>query len=322
MKTLILLSIMFFSFPIFAEIRMERIADSRNDGSGSEWVFYNTAFDTYITFPGSTTQGLQEVINYCVENGLNFTLEGGCVKSDGQDPSIVQCTTAIIWPPLQKGTFTFNSVTINFAKIGGYGMLFDSIMAASIIFNGGQIVAPYCHVAVAFQPRTLLPNDTQARAVITASTIILPSVICDNYCVSMDTTNGTIRGNPLFRFTEINGGQYGLVVSAPANGFIENNVEIIGAHDQSVVSIQIGTTASDIIYYNFWKITASPSGTGGVGVMTYGDKDKFDVNITNQEGQPLVGFILQASSEGNKVTIMGNDAVIPVQDFGVNNSIR
>src|SRR3989337_1486910 len=92
---------------------------------------------------GSTSEGLQEAINYAAFHGYDLKVYGGGIATkNGQDVAIINCTNQITVPPVQGVDWQIHA-TINF---GGSpsgtpaGVLFDSVMASDISFRGQIVV--------------------------------------------------------------------------------------------------------------------------------------------------------------------------------------
>ena len=306
-------------------VKMFRIKNSINDGSGGIWkVFVPGGVELDTT--GTTTQGLQEAINYAVRYGYDLEVEGGGIKpgnwpapftpGEGQDVSIIQCSTGISFPPMQKIRIRIGSATINFTgAVTGVAMNFDSCMMVDFEHRGGQIVAVTASNAVAFVPTGELPYDAAGPA-ITNSRFIFSAIVsgATNRGIHFDATSGPIV-NSKFDFMEINEGSEGIQVSPGTHGFIENQVSCTDIHGQDIaVDVGNGATGATNIYGNIWNLQADPA-TGSIGVDIWGTNDIYNISVTDQEGTPAVGLKLESTATGNIINCARLNATTEIQDL-------
>lgn len=278
---------------------------------------------SFLDTTGTTTMGLQEAITYAIGNGYDLIVEGGAVKGtapSGVDGSIIHCTTAISFPPMQKGYVSIRGTTINFdgTPAGSpYGITFDSMMMARVEFPGSQIVA-YASAyagAVKFSPTTALPIDNVA--VITDSVIDLCTTVAypGKTCVTFDASAHGISSNRI-SVMEPNGGAVGVqVLAGTGSSFDDNRVDITDAHLQTTTCVAVGngTTGATSIFGNVWTIGCDPA-TGATGVSIYGTCDKYQIAVRNEEGTPAVGIALQTSADQNVIDTQIIEANAKVTD--------
>lgn len=280
---------------------------------------------SFLDTTGTTTMGLQEAITYAIGNGYDLIVEGGAVKGtapSGVDGSIIHCTTAISFPPIQKGYVSIRGTTINFdgSPAGSpYAINFDSMMMARIEFPGSQIVA-YASAyagAVNINPVTALPIDNVA--VVTDSVIDLCTTVAypGKTCIQLYAGVNGISSNDI-RIMEPNGGAVGVQVIAGAGAgasFYDNRVKIIDAHLQTSTCVAVGngTTGASNIFANEWSIGCDPA-TGATGVSVYGTYDFYRITVRNEEGSPTNGIVLQSSSLKNIIDVTLLEATNPLTD--------
>ena len=110
-------------------------------GDGVYTIF--TPDGSTVSTGGTTTEGLQEAINYANANGLDFYCAGGGIETTGTatDIGIITCTTTLQIPACQLRSFVFKNTTIDFTTAVGSnaGLKFDSFM---ILATGGAAPAP------------------------------------------------------------------------------------------------------------------------------------------------------------------------------------
>src|SRR5208283_5219648 len=62
-----------------------------------------------VVVEGSKTCGLQEAIDRAVKDGFDLYVAGGDYKS-----KVYQCSTSVVFPPMQGKVLKFGAATINF----------------------------------------------------------------------------------------------------------------------------------------------------------------------------------------------------------------
>lgn len=266
---------------------------------------------TTITFDVSTT---------AATSGGTGGGSGLVWNQSGQDVASIVCAGGLDIPPLQGVHWEIHaSLQCNSPSAGG-AVRFNSVMASEIIFRYQVLTTAGWDSAVLFQPRDELPQDPYGPT-ITASTIIMPS-ICpgDNSqkCVDLDDTYGTIGGNQLLQFTELNAGSHG--VYAPGRGFgITNNIIVCGgAHGQTVAGIVLGEDGASpaVVYGNTAKfIGGNASGTT---VIVGGDDN--EVEFSQVGTGASVGCAFGVAGNRNSVRALRNDATAKVTGLDARNS--
>lgn len=307
-----------------AAVTMYRTVNSTNSTAG-KWVVLTPegALDT----TGTTTQGLQEAINYATQYGYDLYVYGSPVKSpnfpppyttfDGQEPAIIFLDSPIIFYPLQKGVIKILDVTLNFnGGVTGAAITFDSIIIADIDFSGSQIVCAAATVGVSFIPTNNLPNDASAGVAISDCRIKLCAVVvpAGSTCVLINCTNGSFIGVDL-NISELNGGAYGVLINPATKGFIANKIFVLDAHLQTSAAILIGTNATNgvLAYGNSIEFFAQPA-VGGVGLDMWGINNIVKTTVLSSQGVVNTAIKFESSAAQNIVLAGQLQATTLAQD--------
>ncbi len=202
---------------------------------------------------GSGGTLVQTALDYAYANQLNVYLTGGSRLAGDASFNVINCTTTLRFPPLDMMTVVLDTVTFNFpATIGANpGIWIDSCMGATIYGPGCQIV--YCGTGdgVLFKPTLALPCD----GIITISTsdffFWVSYTDWGNSCVHIDSTNGGISNGNTFKFSEVNGGNYPVLVdtndtvagnSVAFNTFDFGYIHTPGSNDVTTAMVTITDT--------------------------------------------------------------------------------
>jgi hypothetical protein len=307
-----------------AAVTMYRTVNSNNSTPG-KWVVLTPegALDT----TGTTTQGLQEAIDYITEFGYDLYVYGSPVAPpnfpppytsfNGQEPAIIFLDSAITFYPLQKGVIKILDVTLNFnSGVTGAAITFDSIIIADIDFSGSQIVCAAATVGVSFNPTNYLPNDQAAGVVISDCRIKLCAVVvpAGSTCVLINCTNGPFIGVDL-NISELNGGAYGVLVNPATNGFIANKIFVLDAHLQTSAAMLIGTNATNgvLAYGNSIELFAQPA-VGGVGLDIWGINNIIKTTVLSSQGVVATAIKFESSAAQNIVLAGQLQATTLAQD--------
>lgn len=320
------------------------------DFATGEVLMYATAPSTWILLDenreridiaASTTDGLQEAIDYAYANGLNIRVLGGMSTGTPElDYGIIYCSTQVVWPPMRGCTVDLQGVIIAFtAAVTGDGMVFDSMQEVDFRLVG-EITYQGNGDAVSFAPHSALPVDTTIG--IGASRIYIGSIACPggspDSCVHFDTTNGSII-SAHFEFEELNGAaavgsppkaDYGIKVSVPSSSyaFEFNTIRANAIHEVILAGVQAGlsTTHADNIAANSYLIgQIQTNGTDADGFNTFGDSDA-DVSIGLIQaigGNLKLGVYLQSSAANNTISVGSilGATTASVADLGTNNAV-
>lgn len=304
---------------------MYRTADSTNSPSTNPatWVV-RLPDGSFLPAGGSSTQGLQEAIDFASQNGFALKVHGGGIADiNGQDVSIIQCVGPIIFPPLQGAKIDIHA-TINFAGNGG-ALAFDvdSLMSTDFNIYGQIVCGAQWSNGVRFKPRNPLPQDPNGP-VITSSTVRLASVVMlggTGVCIDLDASEGGISSND-FLFIEPNEGGTGVKVRAGQNTtFDHNTLNVRDCHGQNTgINAGAASTYAANIFGNVWNAQVDPG--GGVGAEIWGRNDDWVLSVTNLEGQPVNGITLNTTAQNNRIHFLRNDATNKVNNASLHiNSI-
>jgi len=290
-------------------VEMYRLTDSVN--STVPWGTWETKLPdgSILVTAGSTTQGLQESVNYAATHGFDLKVFGGQVRHNNfQNPAIIMCTTPLVFPPLELGNIEIGG-TLNFCGPSPQpvAVIFDSIMASRILITGQIVVAPNWGCGVQFKPRSELPCD-QNGPIITASTVLLPSVVMTGgggVCIDFDASMGSISGN-IFEILEPNDGAVGVRVHVDADHCFDHNrmlIREIHAQDTGIdAGVSLGKAAQ--IFGNVWDVAIQPS---SIGVQIFGRNERWTISIDDREGSPTHGFTLNPGASHNIIDVLRHD---------------
>ena len=306
-------------------VTMYRTVNSNNSTSG-KWVVLTP--EGALNTTGTTTEGLQEAIDYATQYGYDLYVFGGPVKPpnfpppydsfNGQEPAIMFLDSGITFYPLQKGVIKILDVTLNFnGGVTGAAITFDSIIIADIDFSGSQIVCAAAATGVLFNPTNYLPNDSAAGIVISDCRIKLCAVVvpAGSTCVSIDCTTGAFIGVDL-NISELNGGAYGVLVNPATNGFIANKIFVLDSHLQTSAALLIGTNATNgvLAYGNSIEFFAQPA-VGGLGIDLWGTGNIIKTTVLSSQGVPAVCIKLESSASQNIIEAGTLQGTVTIQDI-------
>jgi hypothetical protein len=321
-------------------VEMIRISDSTNNLSQlATWIVYKPD-GTLLNIAGSPTQGLQEAINYAVNNGYELVVRGGGVKPasafgayNGQDPAIIDCSTGITVPPLEFGRIDIGAVTINFHPSVAVGFLFDSLLDCNIrLCEGGQIVMGNANgIGVSFTPTNQVPEDSAFGIGVGGSNTVFIGPITivgvgTGIGVQFNTTNGPIQQGNHFIIPEIFGGNIGIALFHGAHAFAFNVITARFVHGQSAQSIQIGQSATNaqLIGGNKWQVDLEPAASG-IALDTWSQGgDYYQLSATGGGPSPVL-LKFESSADGNIVDLIRPSLfTVEVQDISGTrgNSVR
>ncbi len=278
---------------------------------------------TAINTAGTTTDGLQEAINYARTNRFNLIVDGqGQLAGQVGNWSTIHCTTTLTLGPLWGQRIVFNQVNLVLdpAVAANTGWNIDSLDFSSIEFYG-QILYTGTGVGVDVIPTT---DNGEGFIGWTTGKIYLQTCVCivsfanwnvdatKGTCISI-TPGGHAVVNNEITVGECNGGLFGFRLNTPTAGgqFSYNKVILPALHSQGTTSFQAGNgnvLAANSITGNIWEVIASPVVNG---VFIYGVKDIYDIQISGGTG---AGITLQASAAQNQITCPLNNATTPLAD--------
>jgi len=298
-------------------VNLKRVATGEvtiiQDGSG--WIVRKPD-QTLLTIAGSTTQGLQEAITYAVENGFHICGRGGTAITGAS--SVINCTTAIVWPAMQNIKVRLHGLTINFTSALGSAtaMSFDSMLMCNVDMGGTQIVNAGAGITLLFKP--VNPCAVDGSSVISASTVHITTV------VNIHATPSAVAAVPLiqfdisalpildttFIFDEVNASGSGFTVTDPGGSgvFRGNYIRSANVHHQTGTTlpvVQIGVTSaagSTNIIENVWDLVSVQINTAAkLGISTWGSWDQFRVNVFQVTISAGVAFTFQSTADFNQL---------------------
>ena len=218
------------------------------------WVVYTPAGASLPVF-SSATQGLQEAVNYALQNQFDLTVLGG----GGGGASVINLMTTLSFPPMQNHKIRINGVTLNCTGAVGPQpcVMFDSMMMMDVDFGATQIVNAGTGPTVLYRPMGRLPVD--------GSTVITDSSVHITTIVNIHNPQFEVAGVPLvdhqltagsivettFLYDELNGAGGAFRIPDPAStsfGFVKNNVTAAHIHDQTGVSVPVVALGTTSVY--------------------------------------------------------------------------
>jgi hypothetical protein len=242
----------------------------------------------------------------------------------GQDTAIIRTTSAITIPPIQGVRWDIHAtISVAGTPVGSEACItFNSCMLCDIKFTG-QIVQRHASygATVRFKPTLELPQDINGPIITDSRFTFGPTVIGTGSgtspCIDFDISSAPISSNE-FNFMEVNcaAGGTGIKVSGATGGilFDNNRINAVDIHDSTVDAVNAGTSTTSAANYtaNIWNVQCDPA--SGDGVEIFGKSEIWSVVVTSLEGTPSVGIHLNASADGNIITVPRNDAGTKMDD--------
>ena len=208
-------------------------------------------FGNRIDTSSTTTNGIQEALNYAISNNYNLHLAG---SNGNLTTSYYQCTSGIYVPPAHEFSWTSDAITISFTSaVTAYGIEFDSQDGAHVDLKGQIVWGATGGNVILFNPVNDAPTD--ATIFITSSHFAFGQIVAASaqsglYLQTSTTGSQGIIQNT-FQTQEINGGTYGVDIPVPADGVIENNLFIVnGMHGQATSQLNVASPVN--LAYNRW----------------------------------------------------------------------
>jgi hypothetical protein len=249
----------------------------------------------------TTTQGLQEAINYSVWNGYPLRSRGRAgrrlsVAGDASTyPPAFFCATPVTIPPCFQQDIDLDNVSLIYTGGGSAAALTINACMMTRIRFGGQVIGNGTGPSVRFQPKDSLVIDVQK--IITASRFQFGSV---------GATGGGGAGVPMIEFDC----QYASIIG---NYFDLLEVECINAYGYGLSAVNAGTDL----------------GGGNRTVFEQNDVSTPNIHGFTQTGllmggHPIAGLYWGANYRGNICRLAGlrggGPAAIGVNCFGNNNT--
>jgi hypothetical protein len=281
-----------------------------------------------IPTPGTTTQGVQEGINYAIANGWPFRLRGHEEIVCAASISIPPCAYADI--DLGVGMFRFA------ASVTGPAVVMDSFNGGRFIHKGRLMHSGAPNVIVYIAPRN--PDPIFGQKIIQNADIQFGEIrACTpntEKLAQIDLGAGEIINNQHLDFLKLDGwngsqncARWGLLVTNPGGngniGFNQNSIRIgqlMGFYESGV---QVGLGAQNQAYLsnNDWGVNANAvSGNPTCAFTTYGSFDLIEMCCTGYPpGEFQYPLILRPGSANNRHLIRQSTAHQPISDSGSGN---
>ena len=267
---------------------------------------------TEIDISTSWSAGLQEAFTECATGGYDLRVIGGSDRisstRSGAVVYSVPSTQTVRVPPLQGKSVIFGAITLNFGSTGDeVGLLFDSLMMVHWDMRGCQIATQRKGHIVQFQPSSQVPIDnvvTMTDSWIRIHTISINSTQSTGACVRFMASTGGIDFNT-FEFSELNGGQTGILVDTPGTGlsFSGNRITCPHVHDQLVSTtpqIRVGGSTTTQIAENIWTIGVVSSNATKPGVELWSRRDLWTLQMSGS-APSTDGIRFETEAQGNQV---------------------
>lgn len=312
-------------------------------------VMYATAPSTWvlldenrvpINISASTTDGLQEAIDYATTNGLNILVIGGGT-SRSADYGIINCTTGVVFPALRDMRVALEGVHVAFsAAVTGTGIAFDSCMQLDFSLIG-EVTYQGTGAAVQIKPTNAIPVDT--KTVVTGSRFYVGGIATTGgtptALVNIDVSTGSVIGNEFDIGELVGSGAVGSPALAAtglritgqtgSTAFYANILDIANIHDCTSTCVQEGTSATNQaqIGGNIYRIgQLEPKGTNAQGWNGFGVSSQVTVgNIASAAGGTMnYGIYVQSGSTKNifNVGLIVGATVSALNDLGTFNSFK
>lgn len=230
-------------------------------------------FNNIVDTSGTTTDGIQEAINYAIANKYNVHIAGSSNAG-------YSATTTISIGASQSFEITSDNTYINISPgtATDAGIQIDSQDKAVFKFNC-LITYSGNGIAVWFHPLNESPASTYRiqysefhflSIVDTSGTSTSPIIQLDT---SGNSAASIIYSN--FNFVQIYGGSStdtlntGILVSAPNDGFSFNEININTIHGYITNAVQEGGTSTDYVYANNWYVNFQTAVGSSIVMTTY-----------------------------------------------------
>lgn len=304
----------------------------------AEWLVYKPD-GTLLDVTGTTTNGLQEAINYTIEFGYDFIIYGGTtapgnwpppfdpVLHPGSSFAVLNYASPIVVPSIQCGYWRFGGVIFNYTgPAADVTWTWDSTEIFELASQGAQWVANTTNIIMSWFPTNQWPEDrfgpTTASTVWTMGGITqLNTSGAGGPCVRLDATNAPIQGNA-FIFSELNGGFDGLELLGATHGCLNNTIKVVFLHNQTAIGLRVGMTTADAstVTGNIIEVIAAEPG-GTVGIDVYGSGNIINGVASNASGSPMsAGLKLESTAANNQINMGRLEGTIPLQDLSTSRS--
>lgn len=303
-----------------------------HDNTASAWTVYKPD-GTVLDVTGTTSQGLQEALNFAGQNAYPLFVYGGGVTPPAQGSSAR--SRILVSQPITIPTGWGNSYYFYGADLWWTGsnsvdfLTFNSMDYTTFEFQG-QIAYNGNQAAIRFNPTA---NNGESFVGITSSKIHIGTVAVTNPTTGAvegthgigvrftSTQNGSLsptNGNGLIinneiTIGEINGGTVGIQIDDPVGTgkFYLNRLSSPAIHGQGSYGITVGQSAASAakVYGNIMDLTIA-LGASGIAISTWAQEDIYRLSINGG----ATGVYLNTSATKNAFTIAHNTATTKVTD--------
>lgn len=297
-------------------------------GGPGEVLMYATAPSTWVLLDNtgnqidistSTTDGLQEAIDYATDNGLNIRVIGGGTSRTA-DYGIINCTAGVVFPALRDMRVSLEGVHVAFsAGVTGTGISFDSCMQLDFQLVG-EVTYQGTGAAIKIAPTAAIPVDTQT--VCTGSRFYVGGVATTGgtpaALLDLDVSGGSIIGNTFEVGELVGSGAVGspalaaiglrITGQTASTAFYANIVDVANIHDCTDTCVQEGVSATNQnqIACNLYRFAQlEPKGTNAQGWNGFGTNSQIQIgNVASAAGGTMdYGVYVQSGSTKNIFTV-------------------
>lgn len=285
----------------------------------------------------TTTQCLQEAINYAFKNQYVLKVRGGGsgfnVDPPQNNTQNIYASTGITTPALAGHYGSIEAISLYFctdgspcssgaSKLTTDGFLIDTTDFATIEMRG-QVGYQGIPGKAAWHFKPVTPNqEVGAYIEIFASEFIIPSTTIALNNGASDTGIGVIItpgahaiGGSHWVFRELAFGAQAITIESPTTGgsFSSNNIEAYSIHTIVGNGVQIGTGATSLIFGNVYRLPIDATLTS---IDSYGQHDLIEARIFNG----ATGINFRSGANSNLVIMPLNLATAPIIDGGIGNT--
>lgn len=280
-----------------------------------------------ISTTGSTTQGLQEGINYAIANHWPFRAIAH---------EVITCSSGISIPPCANADIDLGATEIHFqASVNAPAIHLNSFNGGRFSHKGRMMHFGSPNLVVYIAP--INADPIHGQKIIQNADIqfgeIRACAAGTQKIVQLDLSQGEIINNQHLDFLKLDGwngqqncAQWGLLVNNPANGlgFNENHIRIGQLMGFYEAGVQIGLGDSNAVFLsdNYWDVNInSVSGSITSGFTTFGGWDYIQMCVTAYAGSHFqYALIYRPGSCNNRHHIRQSTAQFGVSNSGSNNA--
>lgn len=270
-----------------------------------------------LSTTGTTTQGLQEAINWCDANAYPlFVYGGGVIDAGADDPaSKILCTTPLTIPAGWGNYYYFYGVDLWYLPSEASTNDFITFESAdyTTFHLDGEIVYSGDGAVLRFLPT--VDNGESFIGWTSSSVYVKTIAIVDQATGAPETTHGTgVRWTPgayaiincKFEIGEINGGEKAFIVNTPTGteAFRDNLIIMPGVHANATGG-EIGGASTAYIFGNQWHLNLNPG--AGTALLTYARNDSYFLSIASA----TTGVNFGAGATDNLIVCSSNSATTP-----------